>query len=230
MAITYSETWTVLLTGVSQTVTSGSVDVSDSGGKRVIVALCISEDNGGVALTIANSGTALSWTQIAQTNTASNCRVSAWWAFGDANGNRTISVTQTGLSTAKTLAVLIHEGAHQTTPVPVGNAFSGVGGTDVSQAITPTASGSALWMGAGDWSATNSYAAIANCTLDQTTHAVGGYTSTLIRPTTQPRTNAAAFTIGETDTAGTIAWIAFEVQAAAVADAPKMGRRIYILP
>jgi len=85
-------------------------------------------------------------------------------------------------------------------------------------------------MFAGDWNATNTFAAIADCTLFGPHHSGGHYTGTAVRPSTQPRTDAAAFTIGETDTAGKIAWVAFEVQAAAVADAPEMGRRIYILP
>lgn len=215
MAITYSETWTTLGNGVSDSITSGSIDVSDSDGKRVVVAICIVADDLNTDLTIANSGTALSWTQIQQTDTLSNCRLAAWWAFGDANGNRTITVSHTGGSSkAKSLATIVHTGAHQTTPQPVGNRFSGVGATDVSQAITPTATGSALWMAAGDWNQTNSYAGIANCTIDQTHNLAGEYTSALIRPTTQPRTDAAAFTIGETDTSGLIAWLAFEIQAA----------------
>lgn len=40
-------------------------------------------------------------------------------------------------------------------------------------------------------------------------------TNCIIRPTTQPRTDANAFTLGETDTSGDIAYVIWEVQAAA---------------
>ena len=194
-------------------ITSGSLSIAVD---DIILALWAVEDNTNVGVvSISNSGTALTWNLIAQTNTGSNCKVSAWWAISAHNENRTVTVNHT-LDNTKATKLCCHvlTGAHLTNPVPPGNVFSGTGATDVSQSITPTASGSALWMAAADWAATNTFAAIANCTLDSTTHAGGFYTATVIRPTTQPRTDANAFTIGETDTAGTIAWIAFEVQAA----------------
>jgi len=87
----------------------------------------------------------------------------------------------------------------------------------VSQAITPTSAGSMLCMIAGDWSAGNTFVARANCTLEQT-YAPAFATFTLIRPTTQPLPDTSAFTLGETDTAGTIAWVAFELQAQTAAE------------
>jgi hypothetical protein len=66
-----------------------------------------------------------------------------------------------------------------------------------------------------DWAQTNSFAAIANCTLTAGVNVAGEYTTAIIRPSTQPRTDASAFTIGETDTAGTIAAVSWEVQASA---------------
>ena len=72
-----------------------------------------------------------------------------------------------------------------------------------------------------DWQQTNSYAAIANCTLGTVYNETGFQTAVAIRPTTQPRTDASAFTIGETDTAGRITFVAFEVQAEASAATTK---------
>jgi len=119
------------------------------------------------------------------------------------------------------LAVIEHSGQHATTPIPAGNVLSGVSGTNLEEAITPTSSGSALWMITADWNQTNSYVEIADCTIDQTYDVAGQHTAALIRPTIQPRTDASTFTIGESDTGGKIAWIALEVQAAASSFVPR---------
>jgi hypothetical protein len=215
MAITYTvysatrDNSAGLFTVVSPSLTLAANDV--------IVVIFIADDNDAPAnITISNSGSALTWNSIASTNTTGNCKVVAWWALSPDSTARTVTVTHDNTtSTTRRLHCIVHTGAHTTNPVPAGKVSSGVGGADVSQAITPTASGSALWMGAGDWNATNSFAAASNCTLADNFHDAGQFTAALIRPTTQPRTDANAFTIGETDTNGKIAWLAFEVQAAA---------------
>jgi len=211
-------------------ITSGMLALSIG---DVLTVELIADDNANFGTpTISNSGSALAWTNIATTNTNGNCKVAAWWALLADNTDRPVTLNGSAApsGTTRRLHCNVHTGAHQTNPVPIGNVFSGVGATDVSQLITPTAAGSALHLAVGDWNATNTFAAGANCTLDAAFNDTGQMSSALVRPTTQPRTDAAAFTISETDTGGTIAWIAFEVQAAAVADAPQMGRRIYILP
>jgi hypothetical protein len=214
VAITYTEDWKFAASGASlnSAVTSSALTITAG---DVVVAMYVNEDNTHAGtLSISNSGTALSWTAIAITNTASNTKVGAWFAIAAETENRTVTVVGSGGNFGSaSLASIVHTDAHQTNPVPSGNRFSGTGGTDVTQAISPTASGSAMWMIAGDWAATNSFAGAANCTLDQTRTDAGAYSSALLRPTTQPRSDGAAFTIGETDTAGTIAWVAFEVQA-----------------
>lgn len=227
MAITWTRYSATVTSSEVQATTSPSLTLAT--GDIIAVAYGHSDNGLAGALSIANSGSALSWNLSAQTNTGSNTKVSVWWALCPDNTARTVTVTSTAGQT-KRLHCIVHTGAHQTDPLPSGKVYSGTGATDVSQLITPTATGSALWMLAGDWAATNTFAAGANCTLEDSFHDAGQMSLALVRPTTQPRTDAAAFTISETDTAGTIAWIAFEVQAAAVADAPKMGRRIYILP
>jgi hypothetical protein len=123
---------------------------------------------------------------------------------------------QLSASSASVCAFVIeHSGQHSTTPIPAGNIFHGIGGHNVTQSITPTSSGSCLWFFCGDWSATNSFTQIANCSQEQLVPGDGtDYSTELVRPTTQPRTDANAFTIGENETGGKIAWIAFEVQAA----------------
>lgn len=196
----------------STSIVSGTLTIVPT---SVITAVFAAEDNAGFGtLSISNSGTALTWHAIAVTNTVSNTKVAAWWAFGDANGNRTVTITHSNTAGARRLHSIVHAGAHQTTPVPAGNIFSGVSGSNISQSITPTATGSALWMMIGDWAASNSYVARASCTLESTHNVVGHYTATLVRPTTQPMTGSGAFTIGVTDTGATDAWVAFEVVAA----------------
>ena len=218
MAITYVVNSVTVGTGSSNSITSGSLSLAVD---DIIVASYANEDWGASSgsATIANSGSALSWTVIKASEVSGNCSVKAWWAKSPDTTARTVTCSVIN-SIASKLDCVVHTGAHTTNPCPSGNAFSGSGGTDISQSITPTASGSALWFAGGDWGATNSFTPIANCTQQSTHHVASGYTGTFIRPTTQPRTDANAFTIGETDTAGTIAWIAFEVQAAGDGSTP----------
>jgi hypothetical protein len=215
MAITYTVDTKGQANAVSTTITSNTLTVA--AGDYITVVAVYGDNADSTARTISNTGTAITWTLRGETTTASNCKVVLYDGVAGATPPTTVSVETTagsGFSASKWLAVIAHTGAHATTPLPSGNIFTGAGGTDVSQAITPTSSGSALWFACGDWSATNTYAAAANCTLGTVYHESGYQTDVLIRPTTQPRTDANAFTIGETDTGGKIAWIAFEVQAA----------------
>ena len=222
MAITYTSDFKGQANDVSATITSNALTVAT--GDFLTVVVSYENNPSSTAWTVSNTGTAITWTKQAETNTASNCKVVLWTGTAGATPPTTVSVQSTAgvfTDSSRAMFTAVHTGAHATTPLPAGNIFSGVGGTDVTQLITPTSSGSALWMVAGDWGATNSFAAAANCTLAATAyHETGIQTVVPIRPTTQPRTNAAAFTIGETDTAGTIAWIAFEVQAEPGTDVP----------
>lgn len=168
---------------------------------------------------IANSGSALSWTQIAQQNNAGTAGVAGWWAIGDGTSRTiTVSFATPDTLTAAEIFTRVHIGQHPTDPVPLGKVQTFTSTTDVSKSITPTnANGSALWMLAADWANTNSFAAGANCTLDALQDGSPSATFTLVRPTTQPRVDGSAFTLSETDTSGIIDGFAFEVVAAAPA-------------
>jgi hypothetical protein len=211
MALTYTVFEDQLL-GVSDTITSTSR--SFNAGELVVIAWCTADNF--AASTPTNSGTAQTWVEISQVGAAGSCRVAAWYCVISTTQSMTISVqaTESG-PMGKALYTIQHAGQHATTPVPAGNRFSGTISSDASQSITPTASGSCLWMFAGDWNATDTFAAAADCTLNNKIQQGGQQTTTLIRPTTQPRADTSAFTIGETDTGGPIAWAAWEVQAAA---------------
>lgn len=216
MALTYSVDLKGQGTGVGAAVTSNALTVAT--GDFITVLLMLADNAQSTAWTVSNTGTAIVWTNRVTTNTASNCRVVMWSGTAGATPPTTVTITATaGPSTteAKAICTMVHTGQHATTPLPAGNIFSGTAGTDVTQSITPTSSGSALWMLAADWSTTNSFAAAANCTLATAVfNSPGNFTAVPVRPTTQPRTDAVAFTIGETDTGGRIAWAAWEVQAA----------------
>ena len=215
MAITYtSNNVNSGMSPINSPITSGTLALSTN---DIVVVMFVSEDEYNTGnLSVTNSGTELSWNLIALTDNLDNCKVQAWWAKATTVRDITVTVSWDGNDTQTVLlSCRVHTGAHLTDPVPAGKVYSGASGTDISQSITPTASGSALWMACGDWSATNSFAAIANCTLEANYHLDTRYSGCIVRPTTQPRTNGSAFTLGETDTAGKIAWISFEVQAAA---------------
>lgn len=216
--LTYSTDFKGQASGVGAAITSNTLSVAT--GNLLTVVLSANDNDSQTAFTISNNGTAISWAQVVQTNTTSNCRQTLWQGVAGATPPTTVTVTTTaGTATtaAKTLFVAVHSGQHATDPVPSGNVYSGTGGTDITQSITPTTSGSCLWMVASDWIPTNSFAAAANCTLEATAYSDSDLTSVPIRPTTQPRTDTTSFTIGETDTGGKIAWVAWEVQAAASA-------------
>ena len=216
MALTYVETYTTQAGSTGGDITSSSFSVAVDDWVTVMFA---TEDNAGAGtLSISNTGTAISWgSPFAITATDGNCKVAAWKGKATAAESITVTVLGNGVATvASAISCVVHTGAHQTDTVPSGNIFSGVGANDASQSITPTATGSCLWMVLGDWTASNALGPNGNCTTESSV-STGGYSTAIIRPTTQPRTDAAAFTIGEAsdgDATETTAWIAFEVQAA----------------
>lgn len=185
---------------------------------ELIVVCYVNEGNTNPTnvLTIVNSATAQTWTprgNAANTAATDNCQVNIWSCVMSVTQAMTISITGTSGSLRDALIWTIqNSGQNATTPIPAGNVFSGASGHNVSQSITPTSVGSDLWMVAGDFGATNTFAAIGGCTLDQLHNSAGAATFALIRPSTQPLTSTSPVTLGETDTGGTIAWVAFEIQ------------------
>jgi hypothetical protein len=218
MAITYA---TNFVQANTQNVASGSLTVATN---DVILVLYSNEDNSSAGtLSIAKSAgtsTVSAFTNIATTNTNSECKAAVWFCTVTAGGTFTVTVSKTGaFSNHSQLATIVHTGADTSNPCPSGNRFSGIDTNgDTTQSITPTASGSALWMIVSDWNATNTFSGASNCTLANTYHSAGVFTSTVIQPTTQPRTDSNAFTIGEADTGATNAWVACEVKAASSGD------------
>jgi hypothetical protein len=224
MTITYSVTTAdtgTFKVGTPLALAAFSVIVDDI----IVVCATIEDDNDPGTLTPSNSGTAFTWNLIADTgnNASGNCRVAAWWAKASASQSNTVSLAWTSGSNHQIeLFAIVHTGAHLTTPCPAGKVYSGISGTDVSQSITPSASGSALWMAAAGIGNASTFAAAANCTAIQVGTPPDNHSCVLIRPTTQPRADGSAFTLGETDTGDTVAWLAFEVQAASTqSNAPR---------
>ena len=218
MPITYTTDFKGQASGVGAAITSNALTVV--AGAFITICMVYADNAETSAATVSNTGTTITWTKQAETNVASNCKVVLWSGTAGATPPTTVTTTSTAgtaLNGSKAMAVQIHVGQHATNPLPPGNIFSGAGATSVSQNITPTSAGSALWGAFGDWSATNTYAAGANNTLVGTYQDPTFQTVALVRATTQPRTDAVLFALGETDTAGKITFIAFEVQSAAPA-------------
>lgn len=213
MAITYTTDFASTVAWASESITSGALSASVG---DFICVLFITETYSNETYTISNNNTAITWTSQRLEQLATNCTLQLWTGTVTGTSPTSITATSTGShsTNAKFLFTSIHTGAHATNPLPTGNIYSGLGGTDISQSITPTSSGSCLWMGADDYNVTNSFAARAQCTLQYNQNTSGRHTCCIVRPTTQPRTNANAFTLGETDTSGKISWIVWEVQAA----------------
>jgi hypothetical protein len=218
MALTYAEYYKD-----STTTTSGGDITSNSFSVAVGDVVCVvwahGDDQNIGTITISNTGTAQTWNAIStQSGLGGNCYVRGWYAVATAAESITVSIDNSNTtSIASGLSCIVHTGAHATTPIPAGNIYGAQGGNDVSQAITPTSSGSCLWMWAADWQAKGALTPNANCTAESSSTITNELSMALIRPTTQPRTDANAFTVGEAaDGDGeTTAWIAWEVQAAA---------------
>lgn len=213
MPITYTTYASGSPNNANTSVTTGTMTVLAN--DIIIVCAMFTDSNAAGLLTCTNSGTAITWNPIANVNVAGRCRVAAWWGRATTTENRTATVAwDSGNNLNWGLFSMVHTGAHQTTPVPVGNVFSGSAASSVTQTITPTSSGSALWLIAANAEDTNTstFTAGTNCTIDRTT-VTDTWDAALIRPTTQPRTNSSAFALAETHTGSFVSWVAFEVQA-----------------
>ena len=165
-----------------------------------------------------NTSTSLTWNQVFLSNQSNQCALGIWWAKSTANMTTVVSCTWTSGSRSAIMTVAVHTGAHVTNPCPAGNVFFGYKNVSAYQSITPSNTGSALWMLCGDWAASNEYTAGTNCSLENTVNAATFFTGTIGKPTTQPRTDNATFTISvlgnTTPTQTNMAWCAFEVQVA----------------
>lgn len=195
---------------------------------ELVVVLWVAEGqypgNGTVSCT--NSGTAQTWNDLGSAvYTTDYCYLRGWWCVMDTTQSMTITCASTNIQDGVSAVVytLVHAGQDGTTPVPAGKVSSGTDADgDVSVSITPTATGSCLWLLTGDWNNdTDTYTAGANCTKVDNYVYSGSFSVALFRPTTQPRADASAFTISETDTTGKISYIAFEVVAAASSFVPR---------
>ncbi|WP_066339235.1 hypothetical protein [Azohydromonas lata] len=223
MPITYSAAHVTSPSGTWTTGNISSAATAVTTGQLVVVMwTCGTNASGSVGtLSISNTGSVgagLTWTLIGQNSspsTGNNAKVVAWYAVAARNENITVTVNNTGWQDlGRRLTTIVHSGAHATTPV---RSFSTAESqaTSASVTITPLQSGSAMWMLAGDYTAANSATAGTNCSLEGSVfNSTGDFTTAVIRPTTQPRTDSAAFTLSLSGTSATWAYIAFEVQAA----------------
>lgn len=204
--------------GVGAAITSNILNVS--AGDFLTVMVSHGDDSDATAWTLSNTGSAITWTQVVSIGAAGNCKVVLWKGVAGATPPTTVTVTVTAgslLNGSKVMAVGAYTGYDQVDPLPAAKLTSGISGTDVSQSITPSAIGSALQMFAADWSQTNSFGVSSVNRLSGVYDESGIQTAALIIPKVQPRPDASPFTIGETDTSGTISWIAFEVKVAGAA-------------
>lgn len=216
MALTYTIYYTNAPAGTGTAVSSTGIAVN--AGDFMNVGVSYGDNGASTAWTVSNDGSAITWTKQAETNVASNNKVVLFTGIAGATPPTSITVTTTAgndVNGTKYMVTAAHTGAHPSNPLPAGNIVTGTGARNVSQSITPTASGSVLLGLFGDWAFTNSYAAIANNTLVGTYHEAAQQTATVIQPTVQPLPNASAFTLGETaGPAAKIAYVIWEVQAA----------------
>jgi hypothetical protein len=216
MALTYATYEDVNLSTDGGDVTTTSRTYNSG---ELVVILWVVESNAPSIGTVSctNSGTAQTWNDIATVSATDYCYVRGWWCVMSTTQAVTITVASDSPTSARACAyTIVHAGQNATTPIPAGKVQSGQDADgDVSLSITPTATGSCLWLLCGDWAnSTDTFTAGANCTKQDSHGYTDAFAAALIRPTTQPRDDANAFTISETDTSGKLAYLAFEVVAA----------------
>jgi hypothetical protein len=222
MALTYNAAaLKIQAFGVGAAITSNTLSCST--GDYITVEVYVADSINVTALTISNNGSAITWTLRASVGTAaSDCPIWLYDGIAGATPPTTVTATATAgnnLTTNKGISVRAHQGAHATTPMPAGNIFTAENQSSISRSITPTASGSCLWMACGDWDAGNTFVEGANTSFEgAAVHEAGQATYALFRPTTQPRGDASAFTLAETHTGSAVTYIAYEVQAAAASN------------
>ena len=157
MALTYTVFDKVQAAGVGATITSPTLSGINPGG-YINLALSYGDNGASTAWNITNDGSGITWTKKVETNTALNNKIVVFEGVAGATPPTTISVQTTAgndINGTKVMKVIAHDGAHATTPMPAGNIFSGVNGTDVSQSITPTsaAAGATVTIGGQNFGA-----------------------------------------------------------------------------
>lgn len=194
-------------------VSSGTINFQ--AGELVTAVMVFTDANPAGNVTMANNNGALTWTLIQDASVGGGCRVIAWWARVDTTGNRQLQPTwDSGNNLTWAMYWIRHVDA-DAGATPIGGSSKGTGASSVSYTLTPAAAGSALWMVAADANGANvqSITAGTNCAVDQ--QSIGDqFTSALIRPATNPRTDGSAFTLAETHTGSGVSWVGFEVKAA----------------
>ena len=210
-----------IATAVATTVVTHTITATS-----LVVAIFQAADNQTVTTDAATpmtvSGTAMTWTKVAEvtpTTGSTRCVTRIYAAISNGAGSRTFTHTR-AFATAfdRRLSIYAFEGALTTvaTAIPVGNRFvdtTPAAGT--SQAITPAGVGSMILGAIGDWSQTNTFAALANNTLSNTINTAGQYTAVMVEPTTNPLASGAAFTWGANTTAGSCTSCVIEIVPAA---------------
>jgi len=164
------------------------------------------------------SGTAMSWTKVAEVTPATGSTKSItrmYAAISNGAGSRTFTHTRANTTTFdRRLSVYAFEGALTTvaTAIPSGNRFANsTPAANSSQSITPAGAGSMILGAIGDWNQTNTYATLSNNTLSNPSNIAGQYTATMVEPTTNPLASGAAFTWGANTTGGSCTYCVIEI-------------------
>jgi hypothetical protein len=161
----------------------------------VIVVTGYADGGGGTTNQIASAsitdslGSHLTWTQGVQILDTANRGAGAggitvWWAFtSSAPGSMTATVTYTATGgqniQGMDVAVDVYTGALTTGPIGATVTSATPTGTPLTVSITPTASGSALLIAAGDEASLNTLAASTGCFALATDNAPGGALDTI---------------------------------------------------
>lgn len=188
--------------------------LSLTAGQVVTVGVVISDVGPAGILSISDNVGDMTWTLVQDASAASACRVAVWIGVVPTTATRTVSVAwDSGGNLTRSIYWQIHTGAN--TGAPLGSNSKGTAASSVTYPVTPASNGSALWMLAADANGVSAQTmtAGANCTIDQQ-QTPDVFAAALIRPTTQPRTSAATFSLAETHTGSGVSWVGWEVKEA----------------
>jgi len=192
---------------VSSATSLPSASIPYSAGQPITVS--VSANGSGATISVADTK-GLTWNQLV-TNSSNGEPVTVWYAIPVSSGSTVVTASAT-VASWMSMRVTTYQNAG--TPRSLGASGTLAASTPFSLVVTPTSSGSALWLIANDFNAvTGAVTTGSGMSSYNEYNSGGGHVDTIILgPTTNPLTSAANFTLAGTTAAGTaVDYVAFEV-------------------
>lgn len=193
--------------------------ISFQAGEFAVVMMVFRDDVPAGNITVSNTNGVLTWNLIQDANVGGASRVLAYWARVDTTASRRVTASWDSGNNLTWAQYYVRMTGVDAGATPIGSSSKGSNVASATYNITPAGSGSAAFMLAADANSTGTQTISAGSGCGIVMQATGNthFCSAVISPTTNPRTDASAFTLAETHTGTGVSWVGFEVKAAASA-------------